>query len=720
MGNAAEQEKIRIRARARARVAAQNEQASSEADASTQEAPPTNWGRMGATTAGTIIGGLLALPAAAAAAGPTLGLGSIAAEATGMGLGAGIGGQAYDFMAELMRDKEETPAPNKPYSRAAEEALADVTLNAAMGPGGRGIAAGGKAAMPFIKGTKAIPIVEPYVRPSLIAAGDAITATTKAVTGAGQKVLHSRPVQYVLKSDEAKIGADRLRERTLRSVQSGTQAGEQDVTTALGQARDARNAPMTTPALSQRLEQYNLAGSDEIANLAKKTKAENQAALLQELENKRVIAPVGTPKTLEQIGTPVQVEISATKEAEKKAASEAWINTTAAVDKVDADKRAAGEYITSLPEFNGFMARVDAAAERAVGDPKRRAFFNEIKGWFPEKKLAEVKASDVMELKRRLGNSFSDPASTGYKAIREHEEQALFKELDGILDKHLTDTSTGARPYAKRNADYSDAKDALTRYNTKYGRRYTSTEPSSGEAISSPTDVAKTLVSDPLAIREALRGGVSVKTVENAVASNIENEFEGKSTEEIINLMKTKSPISNVLDPLNVPELAELNRRVRFYVQERIDADLNNTTIGAFKATAKEAGTKAEQAAKAKVTASGRIAQGQETRKKLLERQYDKAMGTATTHQENLMKLQALEDSLNAPGVVNNPSEIIAVAKKHFSDLGDMEALKEVDKIAKAVSTAADRVKAVKYLAIGIAASAAGYKTANTVGGLIP
>lgn len=718
MADTSEQDRIRIRAKARARVAAQTEQDSSEADTSTQEAPPTNWGRMAGTTAGGIIGGILAAPAAGLASIPTMGLGGVATEAAGVGLGAGIGGQAYDLIAELLRDKEETPAPNKPYSRAAEEAAADVVGNASMVPGARGLTAGGVAAMPFLKGAKAIPIVEPYVRPALNAAGNAITATTKAVTGAGQKVLHSGPVQYVLKSDEAKAAADQLRERTLRSVQSGTQAGEQDVKTALGQARDARNAPITTPALSQRLEQYNLAGSDEIANLAKKAKAENQAALLQELENKRVITPVGTPKTLEQIGTPVQAEISATKEAEKKAASKAWTDTTAAVDKVDADKRAAGKYITSLPEFTNFMARVDSAANRAVGDPKRKAFFNEIKDWFPEKNLADVKASDVMELKRRLGQSFSDPASTGYKAIRQNEEQDLFNELDGILDKHLTDTSTGARPYAERNVDYSNAKDALTRYNTKYGKRYTSTEPSSGEAISSPTDVAKTLVSDPAAIRAALKGGASVKTIEDAMSSHIANEFEGKSTQDIVNMTRAKTPLRNTLD--NVPELSDLNRKMQSYVQERIDADLNHTTIGGFKATAQEAGTKAEQAAKAKVTASGRIAQGQETRKKLLERQYDKAMGTATTHQENLMKLQALEDSLNAPGVVNNPSEIITVAKKHFSDLGDTAALTEIDKIEKTVKSAAGRTKAVKNLAFYGGAYLGFNKAQHAVGGFIP
>lgn len=716
MADTSEQDRIRIRAKARARVAAQTEQDSSEADTSTQEAPPTNWGRMAGTTAGGIIGGLLALPAAAAAAGPTLGIGSVAAEAGGVGLGAGIGGQAYDFMAELMRDKEETPPPNKPYSRAAEEAAADVVGNAAMAPGARGLAAGGAAAMPFLKGTKAIPVVEPYVRPALDAAGNAITATTKAVAGAGQKVLHSGPVQYVLKSDEAKAAADQLRQKTLESVQSGTQAGEQDVATALRQARDVRNAPVTTPALSQRLEQYNLADSDEIANLAKKAKAENQAALLQELENKRVIAPVGTPKTLEQIGTPVQAEISATKEAEKKAASKAWTDTTAAVDKVDADKRAAGEYITSLPEFTNFMARVDSAANRAVGDPKRKAFFNEIKDWFPEKNLADVKASDVMELKRRLGQSFSDPASTGYKAIRQNEEQDLFNELDGILDKHLTDTSTGAKPYAERNVDYSNAKDAISRYNTKYGKRYTSTEPSSGEAISSPTDVAKTLVSDPAAIRAALKGGASVKTIEDAMSSHIANEFEGKSTQDIVNMTRAKTPLRNTLD--NVPELSDLNRKMQSYVQERIDADLNHTTIGGFKATAQEAGTKAEQAAKAKVTASGRIAQGQETRKQLLERQYNKAIGTATTHQENLMKLQGLQDDLESARVANDPAEIIKIAKQHFA--GDQAALNEVAKIEKTIGTASGRAKAVKLLAGGIVATAIGTKAVHTVGSFIP
>lgn len=115
----------------------------------------TNWGRMGATTVGGILGGVAAAPVAGLASIPTMGLGGIATEAAGVGLGAGLGGQTYDFFEAMLRDKESKPQ-NKPFSEAAGTAVADVAENAMFVPAGRAI---GEVA------SRAAPYVMPYVRP---------------------------------------------------------------------------------------------------------------------------------------------------------------------------------------------------------------------------------------------------------------------------------------------------------------------------------------------------------------------------------------------------------------------------------------------------------------------------------------------------------------------------------------------------------------------------
>jgi hypothetical protein len=100
-------------------------------------------GREIATLAGGTIGGLVAAPFAGLASIPTMGLGGIATEAAGVGLGAGIGGQAYDILAQRMGfAKPQTPM------QQATNVVKDVAGNAIGVPAGRVISA---AAAPVIR-----------------------------------------------------------------------------------------------------------------------------------------------------------------------------------------------------------------------------------------------------------------------------------------------------------------------------------------------------------------------------------------------------------------------------------------------------------------------------------------------------------------------------------------------------------------------------------------
>ena len=100
-------------------------------------------GRELATLAGGTVGGLVAAPFAGLASIPTMGLGGIATEAAGVGLGAGIGGQAYDILAQRMGwEKPKTPM------QQATNVVKDVTGNAIGVPAGRVISA---AAAPVVR-----------------------------------------------------------------------------------------------------------------------------------------------------------------------------------------------------------------------------------------------------------------------------------------------------------------------------------------------------------------------------------------------------------------------------------------------------------------------------------------------------------------------------------------------------------------------------------------
>ena len=105
-------EQQRAIAIAKARARASEASQATEAERPSQgEEKPTNWGRMGATTVGGILGGIAAAPAAGLASVPTMGVGGVATEIAGVGLGAGIGGQAYDFFEAMLRDKDSSPLP---------------------------------------------------------------------------------------------------------------------------------------------------------------------------------------------------------------------------------------------------------------------------------------------------------------------------------------------------------------------------------------------------------------------------------------------------------------------------------------------------------------------------------------------------------------------------------------------------------------------------------
>lgn len=428
--------------------------------------------------------------------------------------------------------------------------------------------------------------------------------------------------RYVFQGRDARGASEALRLKTASAVS------------------DAAANP-TSPALEARQAQYVLAQDEAAASRAAEEAARKNAAALQAMEGKRVIQPIGEPATREAIGAAPQAQMLGAKAAREKAASEAWTEASIAVDAIDASKQGFGTRIAYTKPFKDFIASATKEANASVGNPQTKAFYSKILEWFPEGNVNAIKPSQLMDLKRFIAETAFDPAS-GFKAIAKERSKKLFGQLDDILDKHLTDPKTGATPYKDRNDAYALYKKAWEKdYLSKYGKKFTA-ENTSGDAVSSGTDVARTLFSDPAAMRAAIADGASIPTLLKSSASHVANEFEGKGVDEIVKLLNPRTPLSNTLE--NVPELAPLRQSVQRYVQEIMDQQQAGVKISGFSKTADDFAKAAEKSETAAVKAQGRVTAGKQTL------------------QENL---EAFSGDLGR--AKNDPAEIVKLARKHFA-----------------------------------------------------
>ena len=112
-------------------------------------APKQSWlqkhGRELASGAGGIVGAVIGAPVAALEAIPTMGIGSLATEMGAAGLGAGMGGQAYDLAQRLMGHKDTMTAGQR-VSQAGQDVLA----GSSGALGGQVIGGAVKAAAPAV------------------------------------------------------------------------------------------------------------------------------------------------------------------------------------------------------------------------------------------------------------------------------------------------------------------------------------------------------------------------------------------------------------------------------------------------------------------------------------------------------------------------------------------------------------------------------------------
>lgn len=550
------------------------------------EQKPTNFGRLAATTVGSVLGGALPYPAA-----PFL--------SARVGLGGGLGGQTYDLFEEILRDKEAQPQ-NKPFSEKTGTAATDVVENALLVPAGRAI---GEVA------SRAAPYVMPYVRPII-----------EAIPG--------------VKTKAARL-ADAL-------IKKATFAGEETSYDAVQQGKNA----LATATQAQR----RAAVAKIMSEAAEREKSAAAAAAQrraipapQKLEMPPDVAPlpptrIGQVREAKaEIGKPVQIATSNEERniIAQRAKNDAFLRQSR--NAIVAENEAKGAKITATPSYQAIVKRAEPIAnwERSgVRQPDLsvaktyKDFLSRIspktvelsakdaaiasKNGFPIRQDGDKFYRDVDptfenidEARRFLGDVFSGKkASEGYGALKDNEQKELYRLLRNVEEEYVG----AAQPRLQKN--WRDATANLETFKEGVGPKIIETE---------SEKVAEVLFKGRGAgsFDDAVAATRSERIPRKALSDQLATDFAGKDYKGTVAIYNSKYK-----QVLQNPKLAETKQRVEKHLRELNDSEAQGRKAQSFVAeenvkaktqyqTLNKQETQRVQKAKERATQAGQKAQQQ-------------------------------------------------------------------------------------------------------------
>ena len=517
-----------------------------ETSGSNTKAKPSFLARHGrdiAVGAGGVIGGMVGLPAAGLAAIPTLGLGGIATEAAGMGLGAGMGGQAYDLAQRLMGHKE-TLTPGQRVGQA----LGDVTSNAAMAPAGRMIG----AAVPVVAKAAA-----PYARNIIEAIPGSSAKATRLAKGLIESAKGTATQRAAAAGTSAKTNQAIAEQARAKAAEFG--AVENPSINSVGQVRDPAEigGPLQQTATN---EERNLiaqrANADKILrNTRDQIVSENEA------------------KGLNITNTPTYKTALNTLAGWKTAPGKA---PELGVQKV----------------YEGILERISPQRIELNPQEAKTAVSQGVKVIQDGGKIyREFKPTfqNVDSARRFLGDVFSGKVE-GYGAISSLEKQKLYGVLKNIEEEYVG----AAQP--RLQANWRQKTGELVDFDTKIGKKLTGTQPGTDIPSQTPEAIANAAFGGTLKgaadydqLVAALRGNERV--ARKAASDYVATQLEGKTYDQAAKTVDRLRPM------LKNERLADLLSRTDSYLSKLQNGETSAKNAIAEISTANKASISAERAA---------------------------------------------------------------------------------------------------------------------------
>ena len=520
-------------------------------------------GRELATTAGSLIGGAMAMPAAAASA-PSI-IGPVAIEAGGVGIGNAMGGAAYDTLMQALGNAKRAPA--NPIATNVK----DVAGGAMAVPAGRVV---GAVAAPVIKAVA--PVVGAVAAPVIKAVAPAVRTAMEAIPG--------NPAR-----------ANRLAQSLIET---------------------AKTAATQRAAAS---------GASVEANQAIARQAENKAAQLAQTKPAKVNRVGEVRETPADIGGPVQRTSTNEKRNLITQRKQADTVLRATQDQILADNEAKGIKITDVPTYKDAVQTLSGwrTAPGKAPDPSVQKVYEGIlerispqRVELSAKEAAEAAKQGVKVIqaggknyrefnptfenvdsaRRFLGEVFSGRVE-GYGAVSAIEKQKLYGVLKNIEDEFVG----AAQP--RLQANWRTKTNELKNFDTKIGKKLTGTQPGTDTPSQTPEAIANAAfggatkgAADYDQLVAALRGNerVARKAASDYLATNLE----GKS------YSQAAATVNRLRPMLKNERLAGLLSRTDSYLSQ---LQKSEAAIAGGAAETKTAATASTAAARARINETNNL-----------------------------------------------------------------------------------------------------------------
>lgn len=500
-------------------------------------------GREMAVGAGGVIGGIVALPAAGLASIPTLGLGGIATEAAGVGLGAGMGGQAYDAIQQMMGRKNTMTAGQR-----VAQALGDVTGNAAMAPAGRMIG----AAIPVVAKAAA-----PYARNIIEAIPGSSAKATRLAKGLIESAKGTATQRAAAAGTSAKTNQAIAEQARAKAAEFG--AIEKPSISSVGQVRDP--AEIGGP-----LQQT---GTNEERNLI--AQRANTDKVLRNTENR--IVSENEAKGLNITKTPTY---------------------KAAVNTLNGWKTAPGKApeIGVQKVYEGILERISPQRIELDLKEAKSAVSQGVKIIKDGKKIYrefQPTFKNIDSARRYLGDVFNGKLE-GYGAIDKIEKQKLYGILQNIEEEYV------GVAHPRLQANWRQKTGELVDFDTKIGKKLTGTQPGTDIPSQTPEAIANAAFGGTLKgaadydqLVAALRGNERV--ARKAASDYVATQLEGKTYDQAAKTVGRLRPM------LKNERLADLLSRTDSYLSKLQSGETSSKNAIAEISTANKAAISAERAA---------------------------------------------------------------------------------------------------------------------------
>ena len=517
-------------------------------------------GRELATTAGSLIGGAMAMPAAAASA-PSI-IGPVAIEAGAVGIGNAMGGAAYDTLMQALGNAKR---PTLQTQLATN--VKDVAGGAMAVPAGRVV---GAVAAPAgrVVGAVAAPVIK--------AAAPAVRTVMEAIPGNPAKA--NRLAQSLIET--AKTAA------TQRAAASGASVEANQAIARQAEDKAAQLA-QTKPAKVNRVGQVRETPADIGGPLQRTSTTENRNLITQRKQADTVLRTTRDQIVADNEAKGIKItDVPTYKDAVQTLSG--WRTAPGKAPDPSVQKVYQGILERISPQ------QVELSAQEAAEAAKQGVKIIQAGG----KNYREFNPTfeNVDSARRFLGEVFSGRVE-GYGAISAIEKQKLY----GVLKKIEDEFVGAAQP--RLQANWRTKTNELENFDTKIGKKLTGPQPGTDTPSQTPEAIANAAfggttkgAADYDQLVAALRGNerVARKAASDYLATNLEGK----------NYSQAAATVNRLRPMLKNERLAGLLSRTDSYLSQ---LQKSESAIAAGAAETKTAATASTAAARARINETNNL-----------------------------------------------------------------------------------------------------------------